>query len=60
GDPQKGIILSKEGRIVKKHIENCNNKIINVSVDKYVIMPNHVHLIIVSQRVAQECDPYNF
>lgn len=40
------ITLSKEGEIVKKHIENCNKKITNILIDEYIIMPNHIHLII--------------
>ncbi len=39
------IILSNEGKIVEKYILSTNN-IINLSVDKYVIMPNHIHLIL--------------
>ena len=37
--------LTKAGRIVKKYILS-GNKIPNVLVDKYVIMPNHIHLLI--------------
>ena len=60
GDPQKKIILTKQGMIVEKHIKNCNTKFDNLFIDEYVIMPNHIHLIIVlAERVAQECDPYN-
>ena len=32
--------------ICEKYINNINIKYKNVSVDKYVIMPNHIHLII--------------
>lgn len=45
GDPNI-INLSKEGEIVKKHIENCSKKITNILIDEYIIMPNHIHLII--------------
>lgn len=38
--------LSKIGLICDKYISNINNKYENVTVDKYVIMPNHIHLII--------------
>jgi len=38
--------LSKIGLICDKYINNINNKYENVTVDKYVIMPNHIHLII--------------
>ena len=38
-------ILTKTGEIVNKYILSTNN-ISNLSVDKYVIMPNHIHLIL--------------
>ncbi|MBO7288664.1 MAG: hypothetical protein J6V03_01565, partial [Clostridia bacterium] len=34
-------ILSEQGRIADKHINQMNNFYKNLSVDKYVIMPNH-------------------
>jgi len=37
--------LSKAGRIVEKYIVSINNAD-GVFVDKYVIMPNHVHLLL--------------
>ncbi|MDR1514905.1 MAG: hypothetical protein LBS45_04355 [Synergistaceae bacterium] len=39
------------GNIVKKHIENIPNVYSNVFFDKYIIMPNHIHLLL---RVAVE------
>ena len=38
--------LSDIGFICEKYINNINIKYENISVDKYVIMPNHIHLII--------------
>lgn len=38
--------LSNYGSICDKYINNVNIKYENVMVDKYVIMPNHIHLII--------------
>ena len=38
--------LTKIGLICEKYINNINIKYKNVSVDKYVIMPNHIHIII--------------
>ena len=38
--------LSEIGLICDKYINNINIKYENVTVDKYVIMPNHIHLII--------------
>ncbi len=38
--------LSEIGMICDKYINNINIKYENITVDKYVIMPNHIHLII--------------
>jgi len=38
--------LLNYGLICDKYINNINTKYENVSVDKFVIMPNHIHLII--------------
>ncbi len=38
--------LSQIGIICDKYINNINIKYENVTIDKYVIMPNHIHLII--------------
>ncbi len=40
------IVLTSDGKVVKESIEFINNYN-NISIDKYVIMPNHVHLIAV-------------
>ena len=39
------VTLTNIGEIVQKHIVN-GNRIPGVSVDKYVIMPDHIHLIL--------------
>jgi REP element-mobilizing transposase RayT len=44
GVPQ--IKLTETGEIVKQHIEHINMLSKHVRLDKYVIMPNHIHLII--------------
>ena len=38
--------LTNYGKIVDKYINNINSKYPNITVDKYVIMPNHIHLMI--------------
>ncbi len=37
--------LSTEGKVVEKYILSSNN-IPQITIDKFVIMPNHIHLII--------------
>ena len=37
--------LSRIGKIVKKYIQS-GERVGNIHVDKYVIMPNHIHLIL--------------
>jgi len=39
--------LSNIGEIIDMEINNINSIYENVEIDKYVIMPNHVHMIIV-------------
>ncbi len=40
------IELSEYGIIVKKYIENINSVYNSILVDKYAVMPNHIHLLI--------------
>jgi len=49
GDAAHGVPimeLNTTGKIVKQYIENINTVYKHTHLDKYVIMPNHVHLII--------------
>jgi len=43
--PQNELTLSENGIIVKEAIENINNHYPSVEIDNYVIMPNHIHLL---------------
>ena len=45
--------LSKYGIIVDKHINLINSLGNGATVDKYVIMPNHIHMIIMLERETQ-------
>jgi REP element-mobilizing transposase RayT len=38
--------LSEYGEIVKKHIEAIDDVYSDVNVDRYIIMPNHIHMIV--------------
>lgn len=40
------IELSKEGIIVKEYLKLIVEKYENVNIDEYIIMPNHIHLIL--------------
>lgn len=44
GDAQK---LNVYGKIVKDEIMNISKHFDNVEVDKYVVMPNHIHAILI-------------
>jgi REP element-mobilizing transposase RayT len=49
--------LSDNGYIVKKYIEGISLSHRYVDVDKYVIMPNHIHMIIVLKDGAMWSSP---
>ena len=49
------IPLSEIGGIVRQHIDNIPKIYEYVDIDKYVIMPNHVHLIVVVKPGAPGC-----
>lgn len=44
GDPKN---LNTYGKIADNHIKQLSNHYRNVKIDKYVVMPNHIHLIVV-------------
>ena len=39
--------LSKWGKIIEQQLLNLEDRFAHVKVDKYVIMPNHVHIILI-------------
>ncbi|NMC56930.1 MAG: transposase [Eubacteriaceae bacterium] len=47
---QDNIALSEIGNICEDGINKISNHYLNTIVDAYVIMPNHIHLIILLQR----------
>jgi len=57
------MILSEYGRILDKYIKLMNEKYAHVKVDKYVIMPNHFHLILnitdYKNGASETAAPYN-
>jgi len=40
------ITLTEIGKIAQKYIEQLNSFYADISVDRYVIMPNHIHLLL--------------
>ncbi len=48
---------SKYGEIANKNICQMNEFYKNISVDKYVIMPNHIHLLISVKNNGQSRTP---
>ena len=49
------VSLSRMGEIVRHNVES-SRQIANIRVDKYVIMPNHIHLILFVD-AADPCGP---
>jgi len=47
--------LSDIGEVVHQHIESITLAYDNVRVDKYVVMPNHIHLTLVVNGGTPEC-----
>ena len=45
GDPQN-VELLPHGIVVDKYINQFNENYDNITVDKYVIMPNHIHILL--------------
>ena len=45
--------LSNYGKVVEKYILS-SNKIRSVTIDKYVIMPNHIHLLVFVENILDD------
>jgi len=50
GDGLPVPILTKYGSVVDEYINKISQKYSGINVDKYVIMPNHIHLLILIQK----------
>ena len=46
------IILSQYGKIAKEQLLDLENRYKTIKIDKYVIMPNHIHIIIFLDNTA--------
>ncbi len=47
--PETKVILKPYGKIVEEAIENIPKFYPSVRIDKYIIMPNHIHILLVLQ-----------
>ena len=45
-DNNKNIKLTKEGKIVKQEISRIEEIYKNIIIDEYIIMPNHLHMLL--------------
>lgn len=50
-------LLSHYGEIVDKWIRNIHEKYQEISVDRYVIMPNHIHILLSVSKAGGRGDP---
>ena len=57
------MMLSEKGRILDKYIKLMSERYSHIKVDKYVIMPNHFHLILnitdYKNGASETAAPYN-
>ena len=49
--------LSNYGKIAEQQLLNLEKRYPNVTLDKYVIMPNHIHMILVLRETAGGASP---
>lgn len=52
------INLSYYGKIADKYIKQIDNFYTNISVEKYVIMPNHIHLLVRLTESREDIKPF--
>ncbi len=57
------MILSDNGKILNKHLIRMGNRYPHIKIDKYVIMPNHFHVILCitdgKSGASETAAPYN-
>ena len=41
------VVPPEQNRIIHKWLKETENKFNNIKIDKYVIMPNHIHIIVI-------------
>jgi len=50
------MVLNDLGLIVSDHIEDIPNHMKGVAIEKYIVMPNHIHIILVVLSGSAYCD----
>lgn len=45
-NPTVKLVLTNTGKTVQQTIEYINQQSVSISIEKYVIMPNHLHLLV--------------
>ena len=58
GDAHLGVPLlelTEIGEEVKRYVDNISSTYNNVKIDKYTIMPNHIHLIVIIKDGTPRC-----
>jgi REP element-mobilizing transposase RayT len=48
------LVLNEFGRIAEENLRHISDHVLNVRPDKYVIMPNHIHMIMIVLRNENE------
>lgn len=49
--------LTRYGKIAREQIELLENRYKGIKIDKYVIMPNHIHILISNYEIAAGASP---
>ena len=49
----ESLVLSPFGEVVRRQIELLPRRLVGVHVDAFVVMPNHVHAIVVLERAGK-------
>ena len=49
--------LSDSGKIVQEYLQKMNDILESAALENYIIMPNHVHLLVALDECMQDCGP---
>ena len=51
------VILSETGQLIEKQWYELENRFQNIILDQFIVMPNHIHAIVLIRRVEQSPTP---